>query len=522
MGKVITVISGKYRMGKTTTAVAISSCLAMLKYKTLCIDFDTDSQGIKNALGMTGNLNSKNVNIHEEQGGIIEACTEHPGIPGLFVVSMSALIEPDKYDVSIIKPVFNEIRQNFDYCVVDTPPMSYSGFSLAHADADMSIIVTTGEIPTMVDVLRSAQFAHDAGINEIRLLVNQIQPENSEQIKTAAGNVLDKIGAKLIGLIPYDEHIAETFFSKNPQIVHQKRVMTFRFLSVARGITGEIEEKHTTPDLPQDPQVPPLPQAQEPPPIPQAPIPMQQPAIPQPPSVSLSTGQKQQAPQSSSPFAPLPPPPPPPSELSLPSMPVPPKPPAMPPTFQEWLAANAGKYKTNNINPVSDEQNPDNNEPDIYDNEDDPFSDTSKLIGTYGDPNLWARSTLKDVDPDDIIAVHVVSQGPFLSREMVRNRMWLHDLLDDYNIPYYIEAGARDGSKDLVEAQHIFVEKKNAQMTMFLIKQFNESTSVINEDPDDEEPIISEDGVPQKKCPSCGENIDFDYHKCPHCKTKVE
>ena len=29
---------------------------------------------------------------------------------------------------------------------------------------------------------------------------------------------------------------------------------------------------------------------------------------------------------------------------------------------------------------------------------------------------------------------------------------------------------------------------------------------------------ISMDGMPQKKCPTCGREHDFDYPKCPYCK----
>lgn len=28
---------------------------------------------------------------------------------------------------------------------------------------------------------------------------------------------------------------------------------------------------------------------------------------------------------------------------------------------------------------------------------------------------------------------------------------------------------------------------------------------------------LSLDDLPQKKCPSCGKEYDFDYAKCPHC-----
>ncbi len=29
---------------------------------------------------------------------------------------------------------------------------------------------------------------------------------------------------------------------------------------------------------------------------------------------------------------------------------------------------------------------------------------------------------------------------------------------------------------------------------------------------------VKEDGLPQKQCPNCGQQHDFDYPKCPFCK----
>ena len=29
---------------------------------------------------------------------------------------------------------------------------------------------------------------------------------------------------------------------------------------------------------------------------------------------------------------------------------------------------------------------------------------------------------------------------------------------------------------------------------------------------------VSKDGMPQKKCPTCGREHDFDFPKCPYCK----
>jgi len=161
--------------------------------------------------------------------------------------------------------------------------------------------------------------------------------------------------------------------------------------------------------------------------------------------------------------------------------------------------------------------------PDTSDSEVGSMDVPQNLIGKYGDPKLWAQSTLNNAHVEDLVEVYAVTQSMFVSNESIRNRMWLHDLLDDKKIPYYIEVGGMSGSRQLVEAQCIYVEKKNAEKALLLIKQFNNPDSIVLEDSEEEDlPEFSEDGIPQKKCPSCDESIDFDYPVCPHCKERVD
>ena len=44
--------------------------------------------------------------------------------------------------------------------------------------------------------------------------------------------------------------------------------------------------------------------------------------------------------------------------------------------------------------------------------------------------------------------------------------------------------------------------------------EFDDVGSVVNEGID----AVSKDGIPQKKCPTCGREHDFDYPRCPYCK----
>ena len=44
--------------------------------------------------------------------------------------------------------------------------------------------------------------------------------------------------------------------------------------------------------------------------------------------------------------------------------------------------------------------------------------------------------------------------------------------------------------------------------------EFDFVGSMVNEGID----AISDEGMPQKKCPTCGREHDFDYPRCPYCK----
>ena len=160
----------------------------------------------------------------------------------------------------------------------------------------------------------------------------------------------------------------------------------------------------------------------------------------------------------------------------------------------------------------------------IYRPSEDVTDDIPKnFIGSYLDPSLWAFSTLPPGDYEDLVSVHTVKQGKFQSRETVRQRMWLHDILDDENIPYQVVIKSYWVSRrKYSEDQVIYVREEHRKKARKLIKAFKNPENTVHENPDDENsPEIFVDGILQKKCTACGKEIDFDYQKCPLCKVKL-
>jgi len=239
MGKVIAIASGKGGTGKTTVAAAISSCLAVLGHKTLCIDFDTELRNLDLALCMTDFTVMDFMDVVSGRLDLMTSCSESPKIPNLFFLSAPIACMPESIDSSAVKEMIDEVRSNFDFCIIDSPAGIGSGFRTAHTNVDMSIIVTTGDLASMRDSKRAADAARDMGVDNVRLLVNRVVHKNYKQIRTNIDDVIDTVGVQLIGIVPEDRYIFHALHENIPLILYRKRHAAYDLLDVARRIAGD-------------------------------------------------------------------------------------------------------------------------------------------------------------------------------------------------------------------------------------------------------------------------------------------
>jgi len=239
MGKVITVASGKGGTGKTTSVAAISSCLAVLGHRTLCVDFDAGLKNLDLALCMSDFTVKDYMDVVNGRLNLKEACSESPHIPNLFFLAAPSDIDHDEKDIAGLKSMFDEARKEFDYCFIDSPSGIGLGFRLAHENADMSIIITTGEGPAVRDSQEAAEVAREIGVGELRLLVNRITAYNLRWLHATVDDVIDTVGVRLIGVIPEDKAVFQALHSNTPLILYRKKLAAYDFLDVARRIAGE-------------------------------------------------------------------------------------------------------------------------------------------------------------------------------------------------------------------------------------------------------------------------------------------
>ncbi|MCL5069616.1 MAG: AAA family ATPase, partial [Actinobacteria bacterium] len=127
-GRVIAIANQKGGVGKSTTAVNMSSCLGDLGYKTLLIDLDPQSNSTS-GLGITREQVDKNIydiliSNEEPQNAILKTPFDN-----LYIIPSSIQLAGAEVElVSTLKREYKlqhtieKIKQDFDFIIIDCPP----------------------------------------------------------------------------------------------------------------------------------------------------------------------------------------------------------------------------------------------------------------------------------------------------------------------------------------------------------------------------------------------------------------
>jgi septum site-determining protein MinD len=116
-------------------------------------------------------------------------------------------------DKSAVQPedmvrVCDNLREQHDFVLIDSPAGIEQGFRYAVAPADEVLIVTNPEIPAVRDADRVVGLIEAEEIGPARLIVNRIKPDlvqRGEMLSIA--DVVELLAIDLIGIVPEDQAI---------------------------------------------------------------------------------------------------------------------------------------------------------------------------------------------------------------------------------------------------------------------------------------------------------------------------
>lgn len=239
MSEVIVITSGKGGVGKTTTTANIGTGLAQLNKKVVLIDTDIGLRNLDVVLGLENRIVYNLVDVVEGNCRIKQALIKDKKYPELYLLPSAQTRDKASVTPEQMKTLVEELKDEFDYIILDCPAGIEQGFMNAIAAADRALVVTNPEVSAIRDADRIVGLLEAHGINKIDLIVNRIRMDMVKRgDMMSLEDVVDILAINLIGAVPDDENIVISTNRGEP-VAGSDTKAGRAYMNIVRRIMGE-------------------------------------------------------------------------------------------------------------------------------------------------------------------------------------------------------------------------------------------------------------------------------------------
>ncbi|MEK7276612.1 MAG: septum site-determining protein MinD [Chloroflexota bacterium] len=236
----MTITSGKGGVGKTTATANIAAGLAADGAKVICIDADIGLRNLDVVMGLENRIVYDLVHVVEGTAKIKQAMIRDKRLPNLCLIPAAQTRDKSAVSPSDMIRVCDELRQDFDFVMIDSPAGIERGFRNAIAPSDKVLIVTNPEVSAVRDADRIIGLVESEEKGPPSLIINRIKPEMVKRgDMLSIDDVLDVLAIDLIGIVPEDEQIVIGSNRGTPVALDEKSRAGQAFRNIARRLKGE-------------------------------------------------------------------------------------------------------------------------------------------------------------------------------------------------------------------------------------------------------------------------------------------
>ena len=208
MGEVIVVTSGKGGVGKTTTTANIGAGLSRLDKKVVIIDTDLGLRNLDVVMGLENLIVYNLVDVIEGKCRMKQALIRDRRYENLYLLPSAQTKDKSAVSPGQIRKLTDELKEEFDYILVDCPAGIEQGFQNAIAGAERAFIVTTPEVSAIRDADRIIGLLEKNGIRKNELIINRIRIDMVKRgDMMSVDDVTEILSIPLLGIIPDDEQV---------------------------------------------------------------------------------------------------------------------------------------------------------------------------------------------------------------------------------------------------------------------------------------------------------------------------
>lgn len=248
MAKIVVVTSGKGGVGKTTSSAAIGTGLALKGKKTVIVDFDIGLRNLDLIMGCERRVVYDFVNVINGEANLKQTLIKDKRVDNLYILPASQTRDKDALTKEGVEKVLNELAEEFDFILCDSPAGIESGAMMALYFADEAVVVTNPEVSSVRDsdrilgMLSSKSRRAEQGQTPIKehLLLTRYNPERVVKGEMlSVDDVKEILAIELLGVIPESQAVLNASNSGQPVILDKDSDAGQAYLDTVARLLGE-------------------------------------------------------------------------------------------------------------------------------------------------------------------------------------------------------------------------------------------------------------------------------------------
>ncbi|ADQ40798.1 septum site-determining protein MinD [Caldicellulosiruptor acetigenus I77R1B] len=240
MGEVYVITSGKGGVGKTTTTANVGTYLSVLGKRVLLIDADIGLRNLDVVMGLENRIVFDIVDVVEGRCKPKQALIKDKRFDGLYLLPAAQSKDKTAVSPEQMKALCEQLKDDFDFILIDCPAGIEQGFKNAIAGAQKAIVVTTPEVSAVRDADRIIGLLEAYELHNPKLIINRIR---FDMVKRGdmmdIDDILEILSIELLGIIPDDEKIIISTNKGEPVVMDEKSKAGQEYRNIARRILGE-------------------------------------------------------------------------------------------------------------------------------------------------------------------------------------------------------------------------------------------------------------------------------------------
>jgi septum site-determining protein MinD len=238
-GRAIVITSGKGGVGKTTTTANIGLGLAKHDRKVALVDADIGLRNLDIIMGLENRIVYHLVDVVRGRCQVRQALVKDKRFPHLSMLPASQIDQKESVTPEQMKDVVTQLKEDFDFVLIDCPAGIEQGFRNAVAGADEAIVVTTPDVSPVRDADRVIGLLQNA-LGDPQLIINRMAMDMVKRGDMLnQQDVLDILAVRLLGIVPDDEEVVIAGNRGAPVVLNEHSRSGKAYERIVRRILGE-------------------------------------------------------------------------------------------------------------------------------------------------------------------------------------------------------------------------------------------------------------------------------------------